>query len=59
MHPAQRTWAWWRLGERCGNANLISIIPSLVLKMGLKTGISTAQLEQLTHVGENLLDALR
>jgi 2-isopropylmalate synthase len=43
------------LGERCGNANLISIIPSLMLKMGLKTGVSDAQLEQLTHVSR-LLD---
>ncbi|MBV8538678.1 MAG: citramalate synthase [Alphaproteobacteria bacterium] len=43
------------LGERCGNANLVSIIPSLMLKMGLKTGISDAQLEQLTHVSR-LLD---
>jgi 2-isopropylmalate synthase len=46
------------LGERCGNANLISIIPSLVLKMGLKTGISTAQLEQLTHVSRMLDERL-
>jgi 2-isopropylmalate synthase len=43
------------LGERCGNANLVSIIPSLMLKMGLKTGVSDAQLEQLTHVSR-LLD---
>ena len=28
------------LGERCGNANLISLIPSLLLKMGYQTGIS-------------------
>jgi len=27
------------LGERCGNANLCSIIPALVLKMGKRTGI--------------------
>ena len=27
------------LGERCGNANLISLIPLLTLKMGLNTGI--------------------
>ena len=27
------------LGERCGNANLVSIIPSLMLKMGYATGI--------------------
>jgi 2-isopropylmalate synthase len=43
------------LGERCGNANLVSIIPSLMLKMNLKTGISDAQLEQLTHTSR-LLD---
>jgi 2-isopropylmalate synthase len=43
------------LGERCGNANLVSIIPSLMLKMGLKTGISDEQLAQLTHVSR-LLD---
>jgi 2-isopropylmalate synthase len=43
------------LGERCGNANLISIIPNLMLKMGLKTGISETQLGQLTHVSR-LLD---
>jgi 2-isopropylmalate synthase len=43
------------LGERCGNANLVSIIPSLMLKMGLKTGVSDAQLAQLTHVSR-LLD---
>jgi 2-isopropylmalate synthase len=27
------------LGERCGNANLCSIIPALMLKMGKRTGI--------------------
>ncbi|MEI6557338.1 MAG: citramalate synthase [Rhodospirillaceae bacterium] len=27
------------LGERCGNANLVTIIPTLVLKMGYSTGI--------------------
>jgi 2-isopropylmalate synthase len=43
------------LGERCGNANLISIIPNLMIKMGLKTGISEEQLAQLTHVSR-LLD---
>ncbi len=43
------------LGERCGNANLVSIIPSLMLKMGLKTGITESQLQQLTHVSR-LLD---
>ncbi len=38
------------LGERCGNANLISIIPSLMLKMGLETGITATDLTRLTHV---------
>ena len=35
-------------GERCGNANLVSIIPALVLKMGLPV-ISSEQLERLTE----------
>lgn len=43
------------VGERCGNANLIAIIPSLVLKMGFKTGVSKEKLKQLTHVSR-LLD---
>jgi 2-isopropylmalate synthase len=43
------------LGERCGNANLTSIIPNLMLKMGYATGISDGQLAQLTHVSR-LLD---
>ncbi len=36
------------IGERCGNANLIAIIPTLMLKMGYKTGISE---KQLTRIG--------
>jgi 2-isopropylmalate synthase len=43
------------LGERCGNANLVSIIPNLMLKMGFATGVTQAQLGQLTHVSR-LLD---
>ncbi|MDJ0685522.1 MAG: citramalate synthase [Alphaproteobacteria bacterium] len=43
------------LGERCGNANLVSIIPSLVLKMGCETGLREGALTQLTHVSR-LLD---
>ncbi|MHB1218825.1 MAG: citramalate synthase [Alphaproteobacteria bacterium] len=43
------------LGERCGNANLISIIPSLMLKMGYDIGLSDADLAHLTHVSR-LLD---
>ncbi|CAM3305060.1 citramalate synthase [Asticcacaulis taihuensis] len=37
------------IGERCGNANLIAIIPTLMLKMGYDTGLTP---EQLTHIGE-------
>ncbi|CCQ75443.1 citramalate synthase [Magnetospira sp. QH-2] len=46
------------LGERCGNANLVSIIPSLVLKMGYDTGIDPNQLTQLTHVSRTLEERL-
>ncbi len=46
------------LGERCGNANLISIIPSLMLKMGYETGISHNDLTQLTHVSRVLDERL-
>jgi 2-isopropylmalate synthase len=38
------------LGERCGNANLITLIPSLVLKMGYDTGVTAEGLTQLKHV---------
>ncbi|NBO19270.1 MAG: citramalate synthase, partial [Proteobacteria bacterium] len=46
------------VGERCGNANLISIIPNLVLKMGMTTGVSKEKLAQLTHVSRFLDDRL-
>ncbi|MBH89081.1 MAG: citramalate synthase [Magnetovibrio sp.] len=46
------------LGERCGNANLISIIPSLVLKMGYETGLSAKDLTHLTHVSKILDECL-
>ena len=46
------------VGERCGYANLISIIPSLVLKMGMTTGVSKEKLAQLTHVSRFLDDRL-
>lgn len=38
------------LGERCGNANLISLLPSLMLKMGYETGVSEEGLKRLVHV---------
>ena len=43
------------LGERCGNANLVSLIPSLVLKMGFTTGVTPEGMRNLTHVSR-LLD---
>ena len=46
------------LGERCGNANLISIIPSLMLKMGCDTGLSGNDLGRLTYVSRFLDDRL-
>ena len=43
------------LGERCGNANIVSLIPSLILKTDYDIGVSDEQLRQLTHVS-HLLD---
>ena len=39
------------VGERCGNANLISIIPNMILKLGLKTvqKIDLTQLSSISH----------
>ena len=49
------------LGERCGNANLISLIPTLVLKPPyrdlVETGITAEQLTQVTATSR-LLDEL-
>ncbi len=46
------------IGERCGNANLISIIPNLILKMGFTTGVSEEKLASLTHLSHLLDDRL-
>ncbi|MFO1152068.1 MAG: citramalate synthase [Rhodospirillales bacterium] len=43
------------LGERCGNADLMAIIPTLTLKMGFDTGLTATDLTRLTHVSR-LLD---
>jgi 2-isopropylmalate synthase len=43
------------LGERCGNANLISVIASIALKTDFKTRITDVQLKELTPVSR-LLD---
>ncbi len=45
------------LGERCGNANLISIIPTLFLKMGFDVGIAEKELKNLVSTS-NFLDDL-
>lgn len=42
-------------GERCGNANLVSIIPALELKMGFET-IGPERLENLSSVAQEVAD---
>lgn len=46
------------LGERCGNANLISLIPTLMLKLGFDVGIDEKHLKNLTKVSHFLDDLL-
>jgi 2-isopropylmalate synthase len=46
------------IGERCGNANLISIIPTLMLKMGYATGITPEGLRGLTKLSRALDERL-
>ncbi len=43
-------------GERCGNANLCSIIPSLQVKLGIKC-LSSAKLKELTEVSYYVAEA--
>ncbi|MBI3677891.1 MAG: citramalate synthase [Proteobacteria bacterium] len=49
------------LGERCGNANLCALLPTLLLKApyaeAFETGVSRANLAQITHVSR-LLDEI-
>lgn len=42
------------LGERCGNANLISLIPTLMVKMGFDVGINQDQLKNLVKTSRFL-----
>ncbi len=42
-------------GERCGNANLCSIIPNLSLKMGLSS-VPESSLKQLTYVARTVAE---
>ncbi len=46
------------LGERCGNADLVAIIPALVLKMGYRTSIDRDGLRHLTSVSRFLDERL-
>ena len=46
------------LGERCGNANLVALIPTLMLKMGYETGIDETGLRRLTDVSRTLDERL-
>ncbi len=50
------------LGERCGNANLVSLLPTLLLKepfaSQFETGVSLETLKTLTHVSRQLDDLL-
>jgi 2-isopropylmalate synthase len=46
------------LGERCGNANLVALLPSLMLKLGYTTGVSRDGLKQLKHISRLVDDRL-
>lgn len=46
------------LGERCGNANLTALIPTLMLKLGYRTGVSDEGLRSLTEVSRMLDERL-
>jgi 2-isopropylmalate synthase len=46
------------LGERCGNANLISVIPSLILKMGFETNVKPDDVVKLTYLSRILDERL-
>lgn len=46
------------LGERCGNADLLTIIPNLVFKMGYTTSLTASDLQGLTSLSAMLYDRL-
>jgi len=46
------------LGERCGNTNLVSLIPSLVLKTNFHTNIKEKNLKSLTKISNTLNELL-
>ena len=46
------------VGERCGNADLMAIIPTLMLKMGFETGLTRDDLKHLTNLSGTLYERL-
>ena len=46
------------LGERCGNADLIALIPNLMLKLKYETGIKKENLYKLKHLSRLIDDRL-
>jgi 2-isopropylmalate synthase len=46
------------LGERCGNANLVTLIPTLVLKLGYETGVTPTRMRQLTSLSHRIDELL-
>jgi 2-isopropylmalate synthase len=46
------------LGERCGNANLIALLPTLMLKLGYETGVPVDELRHLVKVSRALDERL-
>ena len=46
------------LGERCGNADMVTLIPNLMLKMGYETNIAPEKLSRLTGLSRMLDDRL-
>ena len=46
------------LGERCGNADLITLIPNLMLKLGYQTNISADKLPKLVGLSRLIDDRL-
>ena len=46
------------LGERCGNANLVSLIPTLKLKLGHEIGVDDAAMRRLAHLSRNFDEQL-
>ena len=46
------------LGERCGNANLVSLIPTLKLKLGYEIGVTDAAMARLTALSRGFDERL-